>query len=189
MADFQPALTRLLAFEGVYDMDPDDPGGETVYGITRASEAEWPGWPRVDELKAAQKEFRKALAHDGVLAGLVEAYYLGRWKAWMLDQAAHQGLAECVFNACVNQGPRRSVAWLQYSVNALSPTAEDVAEDGAMGAATIRRANDLAAQGRGDLLLELLRAQRVAAYTQTVHNRENSIKFIAGWLSRIHQGG
>lgn len=42
-ADFDRALRQVLAFEGGYVNDPDDPGGATNRGITQATYDRWRG--------------------------------------------------------------------------------------------------------------------------------------------------
>jgi lysozyme family protein len=39
-------------FEGGYVDDPSDSGGETIFGVSRASFPNWPQWARVDAFKA-----------------------------------------------------------------------------------------------------------------------------------------
>ena len=51
MADFAKALGRTLKNEGTYSLDPADPGGETVFGISRRWHPEWTGWATIDSLK------------------------------------------------------------------------------------------------------------------------------------------
>ena len=44
MSEFQPALQKVLAHEGGYVNDPDDPGGETYKGIAHNMHSKWGGW-------------------------------------------------------------------------------------------------------------------------------------------------
>lgn len=190
MAEFAKALPKVLSYEGAYDNDPKDPGGETCFGITRAFEPNWPGWARVAEIKATGVGSIFALIeHDAEVQKHVAAYYEKLWDSFFLTQILSQELAECIYNGCINQGAKRVLAWLQYCVNALSVISEDVKEDGVMGAGTVNQISALEAKGLGDLLLKLLQAQRIAAYTVTVHNREDSLKYIKGWIARIEKGG
>lgn len=188
MATSVLAIPKVLKYEGVYDNDPKDPGGETVFGITRKYQPGWHGWARVDELKLVSG-FPKWLKDDPEIKQAVFDYYNATWEKMKLEKVDHQDLAECVYNGAINQGPERTGKWLQYCINALSPASEDISEDGAIGDGTVSRINELVCEGKGDLLLDLLKAQRIAAYTVTVHNREDSLKFIKGWLARINQGG
>jgi hypothetical protein len=62
MSEFQPALQKVLAHEGGYVNDPDDPGGETYKGIARNMHSKWGGWVYIDLCKHASNlpsKFRK----------------------------------------------------------------------------------------------------------------------------------
>lgn len=126
---------------------------------------------------------------DELLELAVHKYYLGVWNSLSLSDIPHQGLAECIFNGCINQGKKRTVGWLQFCANALSASTLDVPEDGALGAGSIEQIKALCVEGYGEMLWTLLKAQRVAAYTVTCHNREDSRKYIKGWIHRLEQGG
>lgn len=52
-SNFHPAISNLREWEGFKDNDPDDPGGETVYGIARAfhKDISWPPtWEQAKEI-------------------------------------------------------------------------------------------------------------------------------------------
>ena len=51
MADFMKAYLKMAPVEGLYSNDPDDPGGETVYGVARVFWPKWSGWSIVDAAK------------------------------------------------------------------------------------------------------------------------------------------
>jgi len=51
MADFNKAFQLILAHEGGYINDSDDPGGETYKGIARKMNPDWLGWHIIDLLK------------------------------------------------------------------------------------------------------------------------------------------
>ena len=190
MADSKLAIPKVLEYEGVYSNDPVDPGGETVFGITRKHEASWEGWKRVDEIKTAGiGPLVSIISQDAEIKRCVFNYYNSVWDSWFLSQIQNQALAECIYNGCINQGAKRVMQWLQYAVNSLSIASEDITEDGIMGTGTINRVSALESLGRGEILLTLLKAQRISAYMVTVHNREDSLKYIKGWLIRIEKGG
>lgn len=188
MADSSAAIPKVIAYEGVYDFDKDDPGGETVYGITRVHEPDWEGWKFVGVLKG-RSGFPDSLKHDLEVQRCVVGYYQSLWDSFSLTMIESQALAECIFNGCINQGAKRVIQWLQYCSNALSETSLDVTEDGKMGGSTIAQIHALGKSVQDGMLLKLLRAQRMAAYTVTIHNRDSSRKYINGWVSRLEQGG
>lgn len=89
------ALALVLKFEGGYVNDPDDPGGETKYGISKRS------YPNVDIRNLTPE-----------LAGTI---YQNDY--WGPAGCAHltPGMAVVVFDSAVNVGVRRAVEWLgQY---------------------------------------------------------------------------
>ena len=51
MADFNQAFQLVIAHEGGYVNDPDDPGGETYKGVARKIHSKWEGWQNIDILK------------------------------------------------------------------------------------------------------------------------------------------
>lgn len=110
MSIFDDAFNDLIGNEGGYSNHPDDPGGETMWGITdRVARAEgYTGTMRELPLKTA-KEIAKARYWDS--AGCDE-----------LDPR----LAFQVFDAVYNGGP--AVKWLQQAVGA--------EPDGVIGPAT-----------------------------------------------------
>lgn len=190
MANSKTAIERVLMYEGVYDNDPIDPGGETVFGITRKYQSNWEGWKRVDEIKQSGiGPLISIIGSDAEVKRCAFNYYNSLWESLFLSQVQSQPLADCIYNGCINQGQKRTLIWLQYVLNALSVKSEDINEDGLMGVGTINRLSALENNGKADLMLDLLKAQRIAAYTVTVHNREDSLKYIQGWLNRINKGG
>ncbi len=111
--NFDLVFDRLIGHEGGYSNHPDDPGGETMWGVTIAvaREAGYAG---------AMKDLPRLSA---------KAIYLDRyWKRAGADQ--YDGaIGFQVFDAAVNHGIEQSVRFLQH--------AADVAEDGHVGPVTI----------------------------------------------------
>ena len=106
MIDFETAIERVLGHEGGYVNDPDDPGGETQWGISKRS------YPDVDI---------KALTRDG--AKLL--YERDFWKpvAQTTDDSA---LRFQMLDAAVNHGMDNAIRFAQRAVS--------VADDGHWGA-------------------------------------------------------
>lgn len=188
MADFNLALPKVLNYEGPYDLDPDDPGGETCFGIDRASNPGWAGWMRIAALKALPG-FPGSVTHDIQIQSFVASFYESLWNTLRLTEVKDQALAECIYNGCINQGSERTVKWLQYCINAVTVLATDLIEDGKIGQDTIDRLDSTVSQDTLDLVLTLLKAQRQAAYIETAHNRPASRKYIKGWTNRLAAGG
>jgi len=91
MAEFSRAINTILKNEGGYVNNPNDPGGETNYGISKRS------FPDVDIRNLTQE---KAIA-------IYRASYWGKYP--LLDQLDSQEVATKVFDLMVNMGgPPRS---------------------------------------------------------------------------------
>ena len=152
MADFARFYPRLLANEGGYCHTPGDAGQETWRGVARAYHPQWAGWPLVDAAKrrlglrspvppAGYPALNKALGADNTLNTWVKAFYKTEfWDVLRLDEVRNQAVAEQLADHGVNAGPARPARMLQFALRQLGYTA--LAEDGALGPATLRATND-----------------------------------------------
>lgn len=114
---FDKAFEHVVGVEGGYVNDPRDPGGETIYGITRRDHPEvWAnGAPTMEQAKS-----------------IYQRLY---WSPVKADQLPWP-LALFVFDAAVNQGVGTAVKLLQKTVGTV--------QDGVLGnntLAAINRAN------------------------------------------------
>ena len=90
--DFERAFDELMKNEGGYVDHPDDPGGETNWGISKRS------YPKVD-IKNLTKEQAQLI------------YYRDFWVK--IDYFLSYAIAFEAFDAAVNHGIRRSIKLLQ----------------------------------------------------------------------------
>ena len=111
MRTFDDAFKDLIGEEGGYSNDPQDPGGETMYGITK----------RVAEANGYTGDMR-TLGLD-VAKAIAKAEY---WDRFGCDQFAY-AIAFQVFDTAYNGG--HPVQWLQEAVG--------VTSDGVAGATTV----------------------------------------------------
>ena len=111
---FDDIIEVVLEHEGGYVNDPDDPGGETNFGIAKRSH------PDVDI---------KNLTKDGAK----EIYYQDYWIKNRVTQMP-EDLKHIYFDMCVNQGRGRAVKILQRAANAKGA---DLTVDGGLGPKTI----------------------------------------------------
>lgn len=102
--NFAESLQKLLVHEGGYVDHPDDPGGMTNLGVTKAVWEEWVGHP-VDE-----KQMRNLT--PVAVAPLYRAKYWNKIKGDDLPT----GVDYVVFDAAVNSGAGRAAKWLQACV-------------------------------------------------------------------------
>ncbi len=112
---FDRAMDHVLAFEGGYVNDPQDPGGETIYGISRRHHPEaWQdGRPTQDQAKAI--------------------YLRDYWQGCRCSDLP-AAVAVLVFDGAINQGQSRAVKCLQEALG--------VTVDGLIGPKTIAAANN-----------------------------------------------
>ena len=131
--NFDQAFDKLMGFEGGYTDNPNDPGGETCWGVTK-SEAIANGYT------GKMKDFPVELAK--------EIYYQKYWGKVQADQLPDV-LRYAVFDAAVNSGPKQSIKWLQRAVGEQ--------EDGSLGPKTMASVNAMST----DAILRRMLAQRL----------------------------
>jgi lysozyme family protein len=105
----EQALDNLLEQEGGYGNNPKDAGGATNKGVTQAEYNLF--------------RFKKGQAHQSVkhisMDEVKELYQTGYWDAVKCDSFDH-GVANALFDAAVNSGPKKAVIWLQEALNNIS---------------------------------------------------------------------
>lgn len=97
---FEDAIERVLAHEGGYSRHPDDPGGETNWGVT-ARTARSAGFR--GDMRSMTREDAKRI-------------YLASYWTPILGDKLPDHLAFHVFDAAVNSGVHRAIEWLQAIV-------------------------------------------------------------------------
>lgn len=164
MSDFARALPIVLAAEGGYVDDPDDPGGETNLGITFRT---WQKWCADNGL--SPKPMRVLTPDD------VEPVYRTRyWDAAQCDRLPWP-LNLIHFDCAVNTGIGPAIRQLQRALN--------VRDDGMMGPLTLLRA---APSGPRDCYRYLL--ERVFYYDNLDVTSPKLTRFLTGaWLGRVRQ--
>lgn len=135
---FDVAFEKLIGHEGAYSNHPNDPGGETMFGVTVgvARAAGYTG-PMRDLPIAKAKEIYRATYWDTV-------------RADELPPACRYH----IFDACVNSGPSQAVKWLQRAVG--------VTDDGKIGAVTVYAAR----AAPPDALIRRMLSQRLRFMTE-----------------------
>ena len=163
MADFSLAFYFMMPHEwnpddpnGGYTNDPNDPGGETKFGISKISN------PDLDVANLTLDQAK-------------ERYRFRYWNGYGL--LASQRVANKVFDLAVNIGNRQANKILQQACgDAGLPTTVD----GAFGTNTIAAANSC----DETTLLDFIRDGAKEYYMQLVQSRPSSAKFLNGWLKR-----
>ncbi len=109
MSNYEPVISRILGIEAGYSNDPQDPGGETKWGISKRS---YPGLV----IKDLTREQAIAL------------YKRDFWDRLNLDTLP-QGVAYQAMDFAVNSGPSTAIRAMQRAVQ--------VADDGHIGPHTL----------------------------------------------------
>lgn len=111
---FDEAFEKLIGHEGDYSNHPDDPGGETMHGVTA---------------KIARANGYTGSMRDLPLAVAKSIYRSSYWDAVRADELP-ESVRFDVFDCAVNSGPGQAVRFLQRATGA--------ADDGRMGPQTMR---------------------------------------------------
>lgn len=152
---FEAAVTKLLAHEGGYVNDPDDPGGETKFGICKRS------YPDLDIKNLTVEDAEKI-------------YFTDWWIRYRYDRIFNQKIVEKVFSFAVNMGAKQAHVLLQEAV--IYSEGKYVYVDGILGPRTIETVNS---HPNPDYLLVALELLAVSYYVSL-----NKPKFLAGWIKR-----
>lgn len=152
-------ITRTIdQIEGDYVNDPDDPGGETKYGITKRT------YPDLD-IKNLTKE-------EAILI------YWRDWWPW-LDGIRSHALCAKLFEVAINTGQSRAKRLLQLAVNAYNGN-QALVVDGVVGPKTIAMTNLCVP----DLLRRFISAAQAGYYVGLVAGNPDLKKFYNGWQRR-----
>lgn len=174
MATFDEAIKLVIQDEGGYVWDPDDPGGETKYGITKRAYPEL----NIKTLTVAQAE---------------QIYHRDYWNP-IYDQIADQAAANKLFDLSVNEDgpdpghrhPRESVKLLQRALEEIrgrgsgARDQKEIKDDGIFGPATLAALN----AAEPERLWPEWRARCAWFYGMVVANRPTSRKYLLGWMRR-----
>lgn len=109
LVTFDACFAALIGHEGGYVNHPNDPGGETKFGICKRS------YPDVDIAALTPEQAQRI-------------YFRDFWARLHIEQLP-EGLRFQVFDAAVNSGAGNAVRWLQAACG--------VAPDGHIGAVTL----------------------------------------------------
>ena len=157
---FEKSVEFLKDLEGGYVCDPNDPGGETKYGISKRA------YPHLD-IRNLTWEQAKAI------------YKKDYWDKVHCDELP-LGVDHIVFDICVNSGASAAGKALQKAIN--TNNCKDVlVVDGKIGPATIAAVNN---EIVADIVTIML-AQRETFYKDLVEAKPDQAKFLHGWLNRV----
>lgn len=165
-------ISAVVFLEGGYVNDPNDPGGETNFGITKevAREYGYTG-PMVD----LSREFAESIYIHG---------YVEKPKFDLVLEKS-PAVAHKLVDAGVNVGTYRASLWFQKALNALNRGQRDYADvvvDGRIGPRTMQ-AYEALEQKRGkvracELVIKLIDAQQATHYMSL----SNLKSYTVGWV-------
>lgn len=176
-ANVDRMIDDLVGREGKYVNHPSDRGGPTNWGIT--------------------EQVARAYGYTGDMRSLprqkaVEIYRTQYWIDPGFARISANGLAklaEELFDAGVNMGPKRVVKFLQRALNGLNRRANaypDITPDGDFGRMSMAALNGLIAD-RGPtkaelVLLRLCDAQQAVRYLEITEGDVKQEDFLFGWI-------
>ncbi len=135
--NFDQAFHQLLGHEGGYSNHPNDPGGETMWGVTAA---------------VARANGYSGPMRDLPVAAAKAIYRKQYWDTVKADELP-PSVRYAVFDAAVNSGVAQAARWLQRSLG--------VTEDGKLGPQSMAAAN----AANPDALRRRMLGFRLAAMT------------------------
>lgn len=167
-------IDRIIEVEGGYVDDPSDSGGETNWGITKAT-ADAYGY------KGEMNELPRSTAFK-----IYEDRY---WASLKLDtiEKLSFGITKELCDTGVNMGISRATKFLQRSLTALNYQEKysDLVVDGQIGNKTITALRvflDLRENDGEEVLLKILNGLQIAAYVDLTERRKKDRKFLFGWI-------
>lgn len=172
MAKFSITLQKTLAHEGNYVNDPDDLGKETYKGISRASHADWKGWPVIDTYKK-KFDFPHMLDNDIELQKQVELFFLYEfWLPLKADQIQYQTTADSIFDFAVNVGIKTTIQLAQSIIG--------TKVDGIIGDQTLKTLNSL----DFGYFQPAFTVGKISHYIGCIQKRPTNKKYLYGWITR-----
>ena len=150
-------FSRLIKYEGGYVNDPDDPGGETKYGISKRS------YPNEDIANLTE-------------ARAMQLYYKDYYLRLNIDKIKNDRIAWQLFDFGVNAGVSRSAKILQKIVGSYP--------DGDVGSKTLESVNSF--KSRFPLYI-YFQSERLKHYMDLTEKNESLLKFLKGWIIRTYE--
>jgi lysozyme family protein len=165
--DLDEALEYLLEEEGGWSNHPSDRGGKTMYGVTQHT---YDGW-RTKKRRAKQtvRNLDKTEAR--------EIYRELYWLSSGCDKLPWP-ISYLTFDAAVNSGPSRAVAWTQSGLG--------VKTDGKVGPTTLAVAQRAVDEGNGSALLAIVDA-RLVFLSRLIQRDKSQTDFLLGWWRRTQR--
>lgn len=175
MTNFEKAFIHTLGLEGKYSNNPNDTGGETMWGITK---------------RLAVHYGYSASMRDMPVSTAKSIYKAEFWDKLRLEDVAKMSpeLAIEMFDTAVNMGSAIAVMFLQTSLNSFNRQGKlyaDIKEDGAIGKTTLDTLHRYFAT-RGvngvSVMLKAMNCLQGARYIELGQRRQQNEEFTFGWF-------
>jgi len=173
--NIQQIIEGVLDREKGYANNPNDAGGETMWGITIAT-------ARRNGYTGLMRE----LSRDQAFAIYMREYVVA--PGFMRIAAINISIANELVDSGVNCGPGRPGKWLQRTLNLLNRQAKlfaDLEVDGVLGPQT-QLALLYVLEHRGldgeKVILSALNCQQGSYYMEITENRAANEEFFFGWM-------
>ena len=177
MEEYSYIIDFIIRHEGGYVNDPDDPGGETKYGISKRS------YPNLNIHNLTLEDAYRIYFDDYIqpiirrLKPVIENTNTLTVKLILLSMA----------DAAVQHGHKRAYIFLQKALNKLDNGRLGTLEvDGIIGKHTLRRLESCI---KNELVFELVALYihfRIDFYLYIVDHRSSSRKYLRGWIRRVN---
>ena len=176
MSNFEKAFAHTLGLEGKYSNNPNDTGGETMWGITKALAIHY-GYSK------PMREMPVDIAQ--------KIYKVEFWDKLKLEEVAKMSpeLAIEMFDTAVNMGGAVAVMFLQSCLNSFNRQGKlytDIKEDGAIGKTTIDTLHKYYATRGIDgvkVILKAMNCLQGARYIELGNRRPQNEEFTFGWFN------
>lgn len=153
-----------------YGNDPDDSGGETVYGITRKNFPNLKVWASLDKCKGLVAKRGYKIPQDE-MDEIEGVYYKNFYKKANIEEFEDNALGMQIFDFAINAGVSRAVKTLQSMMH--------ITVDGICGRQTVTTANIRNTKS----VREDYRKNRIAYY-EAISKKGNNKKYLKGWIKR-----
>jgi lysozyme family protein len=173
MAKLDICFPHLLKWEGGYANDPDDPGGQTNYGITDGLDGIEDGKIDIDGDRIPDVDVKDLTPEQAKVI-----YKREFWDKMRGDEIQSQAIAGIMFDGFVNCG-KWGIKLLQRIIS--------VPDDGVFGPQSVRVLNEQTKVSTREILIyTLYKEARLKYYEDLVVKRPRSAKFLKGWKRRVN---
>ncbi len=164
MTPFEKAIAFTLDAEGGYVFDPNDPGGETKFGISKRQ------YPVLDIKTLLLEDAKKIYKRD----------YWEASKAHLLPEK----LAIVHFDTAVNHGVVDGDHYID-TANELLQAILCVKVDGIIGPQTLNQIDRYVKLYGEDYIVKLYLERRARLYLDIVRAKPKMHRYINGWMNRL----